>query len=56
MFLFFLRISIPRSTLLTPYRIQPHRRRSFDETDSYALSKVGTSAVEKFPCIIIFCL
>lgn len=35
----FIRVSIPRSTLVTPYKIKPHRRRSFDETDSYALSR-----------------
>ncbi|CAH1775246.1 unnamed protein product [Owenia fusiformis] len=35
----FVRISIPRSTLLTPYRVKPHRRKSYDPTDSCALSE-----------------
>jgi len=35
----YVRVSIPRSTLSAPHRVQPHRRRSFDETDSFALSK-----------------
>ncbi|XP_041378014.1 uncharacterized protein LOC121390296 [Gigantopelta aegis] len=35
----FVRVSIPRSTLETPTRIQPHRRSSFDSTDSCALSQ-----------------
>lgn len=33
----FVRVSIPRSTLQTPYRMKPHRRRSFDAADSCAL-------------------
>jgi len=33
----FVRVSIPRSTLQTPYRVKPHRRRSFDAADSCAL-------------------
>ncbi|XP_005094865.3 uncharacterized protein LOC101848189 [Aplysia californica] len=33
----FVRVSIPRSTLSTPYRVKPHRRRSFDAADSCAL-------------------
>ncbi|GFO22170.1 migration and invasion-inhibitory protein [Plakobranchus ocellatus] len=33
----FVRVSIPRSTLSTPYKVKPHRRRSFDGSDSCAL-------------------
>ncbi|XP_046335687.2 uncharacterized protein LOC124117742 [Haliotis rufescens] len=33
----FVRVSIPRSTLETPYRFKPHRRNSFDPTDSCGL-------------------
>lgn len=33
----FVRVSIPRSTLQTPYRVKPHRRRSFDSADSCSL-------------------
>ncbi|XP_067946436.1 uncharacterized protein [Watersipora subatra] len=35
----FVRVSIPRCTLSSPYRIKPHRRKSFDPSDSVALSK-----------------
>nr|KAG5696295.1 hypothetical protein BaRGS_027905 [Batillaria attramentaria] len=34
----FVRVSIPRSTLLLPYRSRPHRRRSFDSSDSCSLT------------------
>ncbi|XP_043918976.1 migration and invasion-inhibitory protein [Protopterus annectens] len=33
----YIRISIPRSTLLPPYKHKVHRRKSFDPTDSLAL-------------------
>ncbi|KAG7478447.1 hypothetical protein MATL_G00080480 [Megalops atlanticus] len=33
----YIRVSIPRSTLLPAYRYRPHRRRSFDPTDSLGL-------------------
>ena len=41
--LFFLafRVSIPRSTLASPHRVKPHRRRSFDNSDTMALSEVS---------------
>ncbi|XP_002738548.1 uncharacterized protein LOC100375487 [Saccoglossus kowalevskii] len=35
----YIRVSIPRSTLVSPYRLRPHRRKSFDPSDSYALSQ-----------------
>ncbi|XP_070560491.1 uncharacterized protein [Ptychodera flava] len=35
----YIRVSIPRSTLASPYRLRPHRRRSFDPTDSVSLSQ-----------------
>lgn len=34
----FVRVSIPRSTLLSPHRVKPHRRKSLDDTDSFSLS------------------
>ena len=34
------RVSVPRSSLLAPYKVRPHRRRSFDPTDSMGLSQV----------------
>ena len=40
----FPRVSIPRSTLMSPYRVKPHRRKSFDPTDSCALSNVSITA------------
>ena len=39
-FALFDRISVPRSTLQSPYRVKPHRRKSFDPTDTVSLSKV----------------
>ena len=33
-----LRVTVPRSSLLSPYRLKPHRRNSFDPTDSVGLS------------------
>ncbi|XP_075046407.1 migration and invasion-inhibitory protein isoform X2 [Mixophyes fleayi] len=33
----YIRVSIPRSTLLPPYKYRAHRRKSFDPTDSFAL-------------------
>ncbi|XP_053308361.1 migration and invasion-inhibitory protein [Spea bombifrons] len=33
----YVRVSIPRSTLLPPYKYKAHRRKSFDPTDSLAL-------------------
>ncbi|XP_077105747.1 migration and invasion-inhibitory protein [Ranitomeya variabilis] len=33
----YVRVSIPRSTLLPPYKYRAHRRKSFDPTDSLAL-------------------
>lgn len=35
----FVRVSIPRSTLASPHRVKPHRRRSFDNSDTMALSE-----------------
>ncbi|XP_045162569.2 uncharacterized protein LOC123527278 isoform X2 [Mercenaria mercenaria] len=35
----FVRVSIPRSTLMPPHRVKPHRRNSLDGTDSMALSQ-----------------
>ena len=37
------RVSIPRSSLESPYRVRPHRRNSFDPSDSCALSEVSIS-------------
>ena len=34
------RVSVPRSVLQTSYKVRPHRRRSFDPTDSMGLAKV----------------
>ncbi|KAL3862297.1 hypothetical protein ACJMK2_008276 [Sinanodonta woodiana] len=34
----FVRVSIPRSTLESPHRVRPHRRNSFNQSDSFALS------------------
>ncbi|XP_068700597.1 migration and invasion-inhibitory protein-like isoform X1 [Montipora capricornis] len=34
----YVRVSVPRSALLSPYRLKPHRRSSFDSTDSVGLS------------------
>lgn len=34
----YVRVSIPRSTLKSPYRLRPHRRKSYDPSDSVALS------------------
>lgn len=34
----FLRVSVPRSSLLSPYQFKPHRRSSFDPTDAMSLS------------------
>lgn len=44
----FIRVSIPRSTLMLPYKARPHRRRSFDASDSCSLNDhclLGWSAV-----------
>lgn len=35
----FVRVSIPRSTLASPHRVKPHRRKSFDNSDTMALSE-----------------
>ncbi|XP_022085554.1 uncharacterized protein LOC110976528 [Acanthaster planci] len=35
----YIRVSIPRSTLASPYKIRPHRRKSYDPTDSVGLSQ-----------------
>ncbi|XP_062571610.1 uncharacterized protein LOC134233640 isoform X2 [Saccostrea cucullata] len=35
----FVRVSIPRSTLLSPHRVKPHRRKSLEDTDSFSLSQ-----------------
>eukprot|EP00794_Sanderia_malayensis_P015418 gene15418-16991_t len=35
----YIRVSVPRATLQSPYCIRPHRRRSFDPSDSVALSE-----------------
>lgn len=37
---FFGRVSVPRLALQAPHQFKPHRRRSFDSTDSMGLSKV----------------
>ncbi|XP_067049812.1 migration and invasion-inhibitory protein-like [Acropora muricata] len=34
----YVRVTVPRSSLLSPYRLKPHRRNSFDPTDSVGLS------------------
>lgn len=34
----YVRVSVPRSSLLSPYRFKPHRRSSFDPTDAMSLS------------------
>ena len=34
------RVSVPRSTTQSVYRLRPHRRKSFDPDDSLSLSKV----------------
>jgi len=41
-------VSIPKQVLRDSYKVKPHRRRSFDATDSCALSRVGF--------IFMFCL
>ncbi|KAG9482457.1 hypothetical protein GDO78_011249, partial [Eleutherodactylus coqui] len=41
----YIRVSIPRSTLLPPYKYRAHRRRSFDPTDSLALPSVSNQMV-----------
>ncbi|KAL5015454.1 hypothetical protein ScPMuIL_009724 [Solemya velum] len=35
----FVRVSIPRSSLMSPHRVKPHRRRSFDPTDTCSLTE-----------------
>lgn len=35
----FVRVSIPRSTLMSPHRVKPHRRNSLEDTDSFSLSR-----------------
>lgn len=35
----FVRVSIPRSTLMSPHRVKPHRRKSLEDTDSFSLSR-----------------
>ncbi|XP_072174902.1 uncharacterized protein [Diadema setosum] len=35
----YIRVSVPRSTLMSPYQVRPHRRQSFDPTDSMGLSQ-----------------
>ncbi|XP_056008743.1 uncharacterized protein LOC125660821 isoform X2 [Ostrea edulis] len=35
----FVRVSIPRSTLLSTHRVKPHRRKSLEDTDSFSLSQ-----------------
>lgn len=35
------RVSVPRSVLQASYKVRPHRRRSFDPTDSMGLAKVA---------------
>lgn len=35
---FFFRVSVPRSSLVSPHKFKPHRRASFDPTDSVGLS------------------
>ena len=37
------RVSVPKRTLQSSYHLRPHRRKSFDPTDSMGLSKVGYS-------------
>lgn len=37
----FFSVSIPQKALDEAYKVKPHRRRSFDATDSCALSKVS---------------
>lgn len=34
----YVRVTVPRSSLLSPYRFKPHRRASFDPTDAVSLS------------------
>ena len=36
------RVSVPRSSVQAPYQLRPHRRRSFDPSDSMALNRVYT--------------
>lgn len=35
----FVRVSIPRSTLMSPHCVKPHRRNSLEDTDSFSLSR-----------------
>lgn len=35
----FVRVSIPRSTLMSPHRVKPHRRKSLEDTDSFSISR-----------------
>lgn len=41
--IFFIRVSIPRSTLVPAYKYKAHRRRSFDPSDSLGLPSVSDS-------------
>ena len=34
------RVSVPRRSVQAPYQLRPHRRRSFDPSDSMSLNKV----------------
>ena len=47
------RVSIPHSVLQTSYKVRPHRRRSFDPTDSMGLSKVPMTLIMRgtMPCL-----
>jgi hypothetical protein len=35
----YIRVSVPRSSVQAPYQLRPHRRRSFDPSDSMALNR-----------------
>jgi len=44
-------VSIPKQVFRDQYKVKPHRRRSFDATDSCALSQVSFTC--NFYCFII---
>ena len=41
LYYFLFRVSIPRSTLMSPHHVKPQRRSQYEPSDSFALSKVG---------------
>ena len=48
-------VSIPKQVLHDSYKVKPHRRRSFDATDSCALSRVGSVFFLSYPWFHLLC-